>query len=377
MALILFLLWIEKYIFLLVIPIGWILCIPAFNIYKRINNNIKRVIIISSYFVIAIGMAIILRTYVIKAYNIPTGSMAKTLLPGDCIFVSKLNYGPAVFRGQNKEYKRLKGFGKPKRNDVIVFNHPTDSLYNKPKCLIKRCVGLPGDKIQLLDGDIYVNNILAESPSDYKSLYSVKFRSKDDYKLLDELDLLKSISKTDYIRESIDCFLFPDQALALSEIKGIINVKRVNNPHINKSYLNGFWYTSLSGSIQIPKKGDTIELNNENIELYRDIIETHEFNNLNIIGNKIFINDKPADSYTFQQDYFFMMGDNRNSSSDSRVWGFVPKSHIIGKALIVWLSLDKSKKGVKQLRMNRMLKLINKPNTRMYKKIMHRPDKFT
>ena len=353
----LFIIWVEKHLFLSFIPLFYLLkwFITRYNLFS--GKRIKSAINICSYFVLAVGMALIFRTYIIKAYTTSMGSMEETLLPGDCFFVSKLHYGPSVFQRKNKEYKRLPGFRKPKRNDVIVFNHPTDSLYQKPKCLIKRCVGLPGDKIQIINGEIYINDELADSPTNYKHLYSLKFNSIEGYKILEDQGLLKQISKTDFIRESIDCFLFPEQAIALTREDEIISVEKINIRNTN-NLLNGFWYTSLANSIIIPEKGTRIKLDINNTDLYRNIIETFESNKLEIINNLIFINNKQVNYYTLKQDYFFMMGDNRNSSSDSRSWGFVPESNIIGKAIITWLSLDKSKKGIKQIRWNRILKSI-------------------
>ena len=353
----LFIIWIEKYLFLSLIPLFYLLkwFIKRYNLFS--NKKIKTTINICSYFICAIGTALIFRTYIIKAYNTSTGSMENTLLPGDCFFVSKLHYGPTVFRGMNKEYRRLLGFGKPERNDVIVFNHPTDSLNLKPKCLIKRCIGLPGDKIQVIDGEIYINNELAGSPTTYKSLYSIKFNNKKGYKILENQGLLQQISKTDFIRESIDCFLFPEQVTALTKEDETISVKK-NIGRKTNNLLNELWYSSLANTLIIPKKGTLFKIDINNIELYRNIIESYESNKLEIINNMIFINHEQNDYYTFQQSYFFMMGDNRNSSSDSRSWGFVPESNIIGKAIITWLSLDKSKKGLKQLRWSRMFKLL-------------------
>ena len=271
-----FIIWTEKYLFLSLIPLFYLLkwLIKRYNLFS--NKKIKTTFnICCSYFILAIGTALIFRTYIIKAYNTSTGSMENTLLPGDCFFVSKLHYGPAVFRGLNKEYKRLHGFGKPERNDVIVFNHPIDSLNLKPKCLIKRCIGLPGDKIQLINGEIYVNNKLAESPTNYKRLYLIKFNSKQGYKILEDQGLLKQISKTDFIRESVDCFLFPEQVIALTKEEEIISIEKIDSRRTN-NLLNGIWYSSLENSLYIPKKGIGIKLNKNNIELYRNIIETHE-----------------------------------------------------------------------------------------------------
>ncbi len=151
----------------------------------------------------------------------------------------------------------------------------------------------------------------------------------------------------------------------MRNMSNVAKVTRLENTNRNLSYLSYFpydpvfsWNEDNFGPLVIPEKGMTVNLTAENLPIYRRIIEVYEKNKLDVKDNIIRINDKPSDTYTFSMNYYFMMGDNRHNSADSRIWGFVPEDHIVGKAVLVWLSIDKNKKSFKKIRWNRMFKKI-------------------
>ena len=152
----------------------------------------------------------------------------------------------------------------------------------------------------------------------------------------------------------------------LKEFPTVTSVSKYENTNINIANISIFpfssdypWTEDNFGPLYIPKKGVTVDLNIENLPLYQRIIETYERNELQVNGSDIFINGKLATSYTFKMDYYFMMGDNRHNSADSRYWGFVPEDHVVGKAVFIWLSLDKDKSFLSKIRWNRMFSLIH------------------
>ena len=199
---------------------------------KLVRSKKTRIYVVFSSFLITIGLAYFVQTFFFESYYIPSSSMESTLLPGDYIFVSKLQYGPAIFRGKSKEYKRLKGIGTVERNDIIVFNHPTSDQSQKTNCLIKRCVGLPGDNIQFITDEIYINGLLAKSPSDYMS------------------------------------FSYPQQVLSLKKDDMEKVVGKIGYKTLGKTSTAKYWNLALSNSIRIPQKGDRIKLDTSNVRLF-------------------------------------------------------------------------------------------------------------
>ena len=331
----------------------------------------------------AVVVATIVHTYFIQPFTIPTSSLEKSLLVGDFLFVSKCNYGartpmtavaaPMVHDTipfiKKKSYSswpqlpyfRFPGYEKIKNNDIVVFNWPVDTVYkffdksglkvNKPidkkSNYVKRCVGIPGDSLSIKDGVVFVNGKELILPERAKPQYSYKI-AIDINTPIDFETILKDLNITDGVginntRDTVYMSALTLESVEkLKSITGIKSVTRIISkgveegifPHIGK------WTKDNLGPIYIPQAGKTVALNLQSLPFYKRIITEYEGNKLDIVGNDIYINDKKVTSYTFQQDYFWMMGDNRHNSEDSRYWGYVPENHIVGKPVFIWMSID-------------------------------------
>ncbi|MCK0157605.1 signal peptidase I [Cellulophaga sp. F20128] len=384
-----------------------------------------------SSIVFAIVAATLVHTYFIQPYVIPTSSLEKTLLVGDFLFVSKFHYGartpmttiaaPMVhdtlpllgiksyLSKPQLPYFRLPGFQKVKRNEIVVFSWPADTVrqffvreagvkkpIDKKSNYVKRCVGLPGDTLSVVDGYVYIDGertilpdrakpmfyhaVTSKSPLDNATIkllgrnnfagYSIRIpketlkKDKVD-ELLDKgtnLDKIKEDSTYVYYAGSIqdnriksyleaeevktiNLFNLTEEEAKIAENSpNIVSIKKFSfsNPRTRIFPQN----TNLAGTednispIYIPKANSTIKLNAKNLPLYKKIIKEYEGNTLSQSGNQISINGKVTDTYTFKQDYYWMMGDNRHMSEDSRFWGFVPENHIVGKPVLIWMSID-------------------------------------
>ncbi|WEK34392.1 MAG: signal peptidase I [Candidatus Pseudobacter hemicellulosilyticus] len=365
--------------------------------------------------VFAIVAATLIRTFVFEAYTIPTGSMEKTLLVNDFLFVSKLSYGPRIPNTplafpfvhhtmpitNSKSYSELiklpytRWFPRPvKRNDVVVFNFPAgDTLtrefdskepyydlirargrdrvwdeltvttrpVDKRENYIKRCVAIAGDTIQLIDGILYVNNEKAFISPTASTFYYVYTTGEMDEKVLRDEGILLSKDP-----ESTDMMAIQGgyvMNLSLTELEIIKKIPgfksaelAIDNNYDPKIFPNDTtyfkWTVDNFGKLWIPKKGASISLTPQNVLLYKRCISVYENNTWEENAGKIYINGQPADSYTFKMDYFWMMGDNRHKSQDSRYWGFVPEDHVVGGAWMIWMSWDEG------VRWNRLFKKI-------------------
>ncbi len=347
----------------------------------------------SEAIIFAVFAATFIRMFLIEAYTIPTPSMENSLLVGDFLFVSKLSYGsrmpitPIQFplvhnkiprigsesysKAVQWKYRRLPALRELKRYDPVVFNfpegdtvafgnHPSTHYYglmrqygreqmkrnfdivvrplDKRDNYIKRCVGIPGDIIEVKDRQLHVNGELARKPKGLQYSYQVNATGgKPDQALLDKLDIEWDAER---LNNRGIMYLTDEQYEALSKDSSLKIKTLVNDPSPNVFPHDGRgWSMDNFGPVTIPKKGETVSIGPKNIALYRRIIKDYEGNDLQIGAGGIQINGKPATSYTFQQDYYWMMGDNRHNSEDSRVWGFVPEDHLVGKPLFIWMSL--------------------------------------
>ena len=357
----------------------------------------------------AVVVATLVHTYVIQPFTIPTPSLEKSLLVGDFLFVSKLNYGarvpmttvalPMVHDSipltQKKSYSswpllpylRMPGIQDIKRTDIVVFNWPVDTVYrffdtskrraykpiDKKSNYVKRCVGVPGDNLSIVNGDVYIDGKILQLPERAKPQFSYKValdgKTPIDLEyLFKELDItdrafFTNEAKRDTIylsaltEESAQVFKnTPGVTAVVKQIaKGVdqANFGKGVFPHLKK------WNSDNYGPIYIPEQGKKVALSIENLPFYKTIINDYENNQLQVNGTEIRINGKVATDYTFKQNYYWMMGDNRNNSEDSRYWGFVPENHIVGKPIFIWLSIDPNGKGINKIRWNRVFTTVS------------------
>ena len=301
------------------------------------------------------------------------------------------------------EYRRLKGFRNVERGDYVVFGFPdgdtvltkapADDYYtvcrfygkdyavksygpvivrpsDKKDHYVKRCVAIHGDTLSVVNGQVYINSAAQEVWPGVQSTYTVVTDgSRINLKTLEKLGL--NISELMYDDALPGYPQMPLTAAMLKEVKGCANVVSVEEqvdvypPDYPDSYLTIFpfvesyrWTRDNFGPLWIPSKGSTVSLTLENLPLYSRIIRDYEGNQLEVRDGVIYINSEPSDSYTFLQDYYFMMGDNRHNSLDSRYWGFVPEDHIVGKPAVIWFSTDRNKPFPSNIRWRRLFKFV-------------------
>ena len=319
----------------------------------------------------AVLLVYILFTFCFQIFTIPTSSMEKTLLPGDFIFVSKLHYGPRIpltplnfplchqtlpfsniksyLEWINIPYARILGFSKIKQNDVVVFNYPVEDEHpvDHRTYFVKRCIGVPGNTIEIRGGYAYVNDSLIEEPENVQYNYHIKISSGE---LIEDSLTTWGITEGGKISKNGDYSLSLTYRNAL-HIQSLPNVslveKFVEKPGMYADYIfpnneKIKWNVDWFGPVVIPMKGDTIHIGITNLPIYRRLIETYEENKLEVKNDSIYINDSLAAFYVPKMNYYFMMGDNRHNSADSRFWGFVPEDHIVGKAMYITFSINRS-----------------------------------
>ncbi|WP_294080886.1 signal peptidase I [Proteiniphilum sp. UBA5384] len=442
----LFSLWVGSPWLLLFILLFFDIYITKFvpwSFWKQSKNNAFRK---TMEWVDAILFALIavyfINTFFFQNYQIPTSSLEKSLLVGDFLAVSKLSYGPRapitplsfplaqhtmpVIGGKSYiekpqwKYRRLKGFGKVKRNDIVVFNFPTGdtvavnqqasdfyvlSKYNsngsagvrsdkrtygeivyrpvdRRENYVKRCIGLPGETIAMQNDSVFIDGVLLPNPRLSQHNYMIHTDgtiiadgifsdlgiNKDDYFIQNEYGQVVPRSQDLAGADSLSMawlnlhprngnngrvyFSIPLTADMVSQLKAkpfvwdIIKEKEQPGQYYYPLNYDTGWTRDTFGPLWIPKKGETINFDN-NIEFkvaaYERCIKNYEGNDFAYRDGKVYINGQEADSYTFRFDYYFMMGDNRHNSADSRVWGFVPEDHIVGQPILIWLSLEKDK----------------------------------
>ncbi|MEX0275682.1 MAG: signal peptidase I [Flavobacteriaceae bacterium] len=385
-----------------------------------------------SSIVFAIVAATLVHTYFIQPYVIPTPSLERTLRVGDLLFVSKFHYGArtpmtaiaapmvhdtlpvlGVKSYLNKPqipYFRLPGFKKIKRNEIVVFSWPADTVrqffvkekgvkkpIDKKSNYVKRCVGVPGDSLEVRDGYVFVNGKQLQLPDRAKPMYDYTVYSQKGV----SSRFLKKIGVTDFTRKYIAKSLNQQQYDAIrkyligsQQLQGQfvlytkssgIPIEAIRNARLalteetgrqrtvtlthnmvaslrsneaidsivmeveprGKAGLNIFpqssdypWNYDNFGPIYIPKAGETVALNLKTLPFYKKIIRDYEKNEISVKGNQVSINGEVTDQYTFKMDYYWMMGDNRDHSEDSRAWGYVPENHIVGTPIFIWMSFD-------------------------------------
>ncbi|MCH5327952.1 MAG: S26 family signal peptidase [Coprobacter sp.] len=315
-------------------------------------------------------------------------------------------------------YHRLRGTGTVQLNDIVVFNFPAGDtvalkvqnpdyytlcyregretiLRNKDifgdivfrpvdrrENYVKRCVGMPGDTFRIIDNQIYLNGVKQKNPENMQLNYYVmtngtrlgelNFReldvSADDREYVNNPDLLLFLGfDPDQIRTGLPVYRLPLTQKALEKIKSYpFVVKVVGEPGEfgGETYPLGYshgWNRANYGPVWIPRRGATLKLTPDNLPVYERVIRNYEGNRLEVKNNKIYINGTETDEYTFKMDYYMMLGDNRDNSADSRFWGFVPEDHIVGKPLVVWLSIDKDRAWFDgRIRFNRLFKSVGR-----------------
>jgi signal peptidase I len=437
----LWVLWVGSFWLLLGLPVIFDIYVTKkvnWTPWKKRHQKNSTVIEWIDALIFAVVAVTLINIFFFQNYKIPTGSMEKTLLIGDHLYVTKLKYGPKLpntpiafpftqntlpgtksaksyLDWPNWGYKRLIGFTKIKNDDIVVFNFPegdtvdmdnTAASYyaivraraaqlkmmdqqggNKMKTdkdyyalgrqqvwqeseivdrpvdrrdnYIKRCIAIPGDTLKIVSGLVYINGKPQKHFEDMQYHYHVitdgSLINPDAFERL-------AIYPTDVQvnRETGDYYL-PLTNKNAEILRGFKNVKSVQQlvtpdpdadifPH-SKKYP---WKQDDFGPLWMPKRGVTVKINMDNLCIYERIINAYEGNKLEVKDSTIYINDKPATSYTFKMDYYWMMGDNRHGSSDSRYWGFVPEDHIVGAPRFIWLSLDPTKSFPANIRWKRM-----------------------
>ncbi|MGB5377812.1 signal peptidase I [Muriicola sp.] len=391
-----------------------------------------------SSIVFAIVAATLVHTYFIQPYVIPTGSLERTLRIGDLLFVSKFHYGartpmttiaaPMVhdtlpglgirsyLNKPQLPYFRLPGFTKVDRNDIVVFSWPADTVraffkkekgvvkpIDKKSNYVKRCVGLPGDSLEVRDGYVYINGaqlvlsdrakpqydytiyaqkgvssrlLLEAGVSEFNRTYVAQslspqqsnalrmegygvYQQNDPPVILTDnkgisTDVIRALRLslreiTDRVREATLTDEMVDKLQSDPQIDSIVKIQEPKGVRGNNIFPQSeayAWNNDNFGPIYLPQAGSTVTLNLNVLPLYKKIIRDYEGNTVSVSGNQVLINGKVADRYTFKQDYYWMMGDNRDHSEDSRTWGYVPENHIVGTPIFIWLSFDNFNEGI-------------------------------
>lgn len=355
--------------------------------------------------VFAVVVATFIRWLFIEAYMIPSPSMENSLLVGDYLFVSKMHYGartpqtplqiPLTFQkiwGTNipsyldwveLPMLRLPGFSDVERNDPVVFNYPdeVDLPVDMKTYYIKRCIGVAGDVLEVRKQQVYINGEKAENPKGMQTSYLVCAKQvinkervfyTNGVRWIERISNPAGIPNVD-IQSPNDYFYLVhstkenvDKIEALDFVYDVVPVEYEEGMSMGGVFNKGLgkdWTWDNFGPVEIPEEGKTIEINQENLIKYANVILYYEHvSDASIKDGKLFIDGKEVQEYTFKQDYYFMMGDNRHNSSDSRMWGFVPADHVVGKALFTWWSIDDKASWSdlgKKIRWDRIFSLID------------------
>lgn len=344
----------------------------------------------------AVIAATLIRWLIMEAYTIPTPSMENSMLVGDFLFVSKFHYGtrtpktplqiplthqkiwfteiPSYVDWIQLPQYRLPGFSSVHRGDVVVFNVPPKEMNDNkvyPVDLktnyIKRCMGLPGDVLSIKNRQVYVNGEPAENPPKMQFSYLVFSKDEINPRNLENLELdpddYRLYGRQDDNRVLYVMFLTKEKAAELRTVPYITSVEDVA-PESDGDYRifpkskGKSWNGDDYGPLTIPKEGMTIAVNDSTMSLYGETIMLYDDEGIVVRNGVMTVDGQEVKEYTFKQDYFFMMGDNRHNSLDSRYWGFVPEDHIVGKGFFIWLSIDKYKSFFGKIRWSRFFNLV-------------------
>ncbi len=444
---VLFILWVGNLWWLLLLPIIFDMYISKFipwDFWKKTKNpTLRKVAEWADAIVFALIAVYFINLFLFQNYKIPTSSLEKSLLVGDFLLVSKVSFGPRIpntplsfplaqhtlpiintksyLDFPQWEYKRMKGFDTIKHQDIVVFNFPAgdtvptkvsnpdyytlchdygreyvhnnknlfgDIIYrpvDRRENYVKRCLGLPGDNLQIINHQVFINGKPQDEvpetqlsywvTTDGRRISEAQFKrigvSKDDQKFLIN-DIPNGDNLLDYcgyernnLGKHNPVYRIPLTKEALNLVKNLPNVIKVevdngliSGPIFPFGYKN--WTRDNYGPIYIPRKGATIDITLDNLPIYERVIRNYEKNTLQIKDSIIYINNIPAKEYTFKMNYYWLMGDNRHNSADSRYWGFVPEDHVVGKPLFVWLSIDKDETFINKVRWERLFKFVHK-----------------
>lgn len=455
----LWVIWIGNYWLLLGLPIVFDIYITKkvpWNFWKKTKDGNKpsKMVEWIDALVFALVAVYIINLFLFQNYKIPTSSLEKSLLVGDHLFVSKVSYGPRMPNApiafplvQNTfpfintksytdwpllDYKRLKGLGNIKRNDIVVFNFPagdtvafkvTNPSYyeilmgeginrvsRNPNLLsgvnmrnswernhflmelgrqevkkqvniygdilwrpvdkrdnyVKRCIAMPGDTLEIRHNQVYINGVPGDNAEELQHNYRI---ITDGTLLNDKFFERLEISNEDRnhggVGTEYNLPLTKEKAQLVKDMPFISRIVMEEDLADSTGfkvfpYSSDYpWSRDNYGPVWMPSKGATVELNSVNIVLYERIITAYEGNTLEYKQGQVLLNGEPATSYTFKMDYYFMLGDNRHKSADSRYWGFVPEDHVVGKPILVWLSLNKDKSFPANIRWNRFFKMVH------------------
>ena len=453
----LFLVWVESWLGLIVVPFIFDVYITKkihWQWWKDEEGPVRFIMSWVDALVFALVAVYFINLFFFQNYVIPSSSLEKSLLTGDYLFVSKVSYGPRIpqtpltmpltqhtmplvnvksyIEWPHWDYRRVKGLGNVKLNDIVVFNYPAgDTLCNEERYqandyyqmvysigdqileqngqqqdvrvlnplqqrhyfekvyaagrnyilnmpgeygdiisrptdrrenYVKRCVGLPGQTLQIKNRIVYLDGKANKEPDNVQYTYKMKLKGEFPVELADEL----GITNEDLLmyNQSGVIPLTKKAYLALKANKNLVESISINADAIYGDLypLNAYtgWTRDNYGPVWIPKKGKSIQLNLKNLPIYERCIKVYEGNDLKVDSQgNIFINGKLAKSYTFKLDYYWMMGDNRHNSADSRYWGFVPEDHIVGKPIFIWWSHSPDHPGFSGIRWNRLFNFVD------------------
>lgn len=453
----LFLLWVKSWWGLLVVPFIYDIYISKkirWQWWKDSEGPIRFLMSWVDALVFALVAVYFINLFFFQNYVIPSSSLEKSLLTGDYLFVSKLSYGPRIpqtpltmpltqhtlpiiktksyIEFPHWDYRRVKGLGNVKLNDIVVFNYPSGdtivtedryqaadyytmvysfgqqifqeqsrqqvnpanlnrqeqldyfkTIYNigrsyivnnpneygsidsrptdRRENYVKRCVGLPGQTLQIKNRTVYLDGKANKEPDNVQYTYYVKLKQNLPDDVLKDL----GISMEDMTSLNQNGFMPLTKAAAktLSGRKDLVESIRLNTDATTGDLypLNAVtgWTRDNYGPVWIPKKGKTLKLTMDNIAVYERPIRVYEGNDLEVKHGQIYINGKLANRYTFKMDYYWMMGDNRHNSADSRYWGFVPEDHIVGKPVFIWWSSDPDRRGFNGVRWSRLFRWVD------------------